>query len=100
MMKISDTEQRLCRSIAGRGIALLEDLRLHVGLPTGGGNTTALDETRGLLTRRLEKLGAKTELVPGDPRPAWLDEGRASGPLPPPAGCRGPAGPAPPPAPT
>lgn len=78
-MPISDVEQKLCRAIAARGDALLDDLKLHVGLPTGGENAAALDETRGLFTRRLEKLGAKTDLTPGDARPAWLGEGRAAG---------------------
>jgi glutamate carboxypeptidase len=91
MMKMSDTEERLCRSIAARGPALLDDLRLHVGLPTGGGNAAALDETRGIMTRRLERLGAATTLVPGDPRPAWLDEGRVAGPIPPTAVSRHPS---------
>jgi glutamate carboxypeptidase len=65
-------ERRVCDALARRGQALLDDLRLHVGLPTGGGNRTALDETRERLTARLQALGAKIELVPGDPKPEWL----------------------------
>jgi len=68
----TDAEKRLCTEIEGRADALLDDLRTHVDLPTGGGNSAALDETRGGLAARLEALGAQTELVPGDPAPAWL----------------------------
>ena len=88
---LSPAERKLCAGIASRRDALLDDLRLHVGLPTGGGNTAALDETRERLTRRLEALGAKTELVPGDPKPEWLFEPGAGNSAPPPtAVCRRP----------
>ncbi|MCC6659699.1 MAG: M20/M25/M40 family metallo-hydrolase [Phycisphaerales bacterium] len=88
---LSPGEEKLRTGIAGRRVSLLEDLRLHVGLPTGGGNTAALDETRGLLTRRLEVLGARTEIVPGDAKPEWLFEpGGGGGQVPPTAVCRMP----------
>ncbi len=54
---------------------MLEDLRLHVGLATGGFNTAALDETRERLCARLRAIGAVCELVPGEPRPEWLYKG-------------------------
>lgn len=87
---LSEQEQRLCAAIESREGALLEDLRRHVALPTGGGNSAALDESRGLLRARLEALGAATELVPGDPRPDWLETDDAAGdrPIPPTAVCR------------
>jgi len=69
---LSAVEQRVCDAIARRERALLDDLRLHVGLPTGGGNRSALDETRERLTTRLRALGAGVEIVPGDPKPDWL----------------------------
>jgi glutamate carboxypeptidase len=71
-MPLSDRENSVCALIARRQSALLDDLRLHVGLPTGGRNTAALDETRGLLAARAGALGAKCELLPGVPRPDWL----------------------------
>ena len=43
--------------------ALLEDLKLHVETPTGGGNLEAIEESRTLLTKRLDALGAKTTLT-------------------------------------
>lgn len=69
---LSDRESRVCRAIHGRAASLLEDLRLHVGLPTGGRNIAALDETRERLTARAKALGASCSIVPGDERPAWL----------------------------
>lgn len=84
------TESALMRRIADRREALLEDLRLHVGLPTGGGNRAALDEERGLLCERLARLGAKVELVPGAPADEWLT---GPGVVPPPtAVCSRPRG--------
>lgn len=77
----SKQDQRLLDNIAARGNALLQDLRRHVELPTGGGNTRALDETRELFTSRLRALGASVEVVPGDPKPDWLYE-PGSGPAP------------------
>lgn len=71
-MALSDLEQRVCEAIAVRRAALLEDLRLHVELPTGGGNADALDKSRGLLTSRAAALGARVDLVPGLDRPEWL----------------------------
>lgn len=76
-------EQRLCGLIEDRAGPLLEDLRLHVGIPTGGRNAAALDETRERLTSRLEALGATTELVPGDSAPDWLYGRDPDAPAPP-----------------
>lgn len=69
---LTERERKLCSIIEARRDALLEDLRLHVGIPTGGGNLKAIERSRTLLTERLEALGATTTLTPGDPRPAWL----------------------------
>ncbi|MEM0983599.1 MAG: M20/M25/M40 family metallo-hydrolase [Planctomycetota bacterium] len=87
---LTENEQRLCAEIASRESALLEDLKLHVGLPTGGHNTPALDESRERLSSRLEALGARTELVPGEEKPAWLSLGEKGGgrAIPPTAVCR------------
>lgn len=71
-MGLSDRERRVCDVIAKGKRALLEDLRLHVGLPTGGRNTAALDETRERLTARAKRLGATVEIVAGEPKPGWL----------------------------
>lgn len=96
-MPLSEFESRICKSIEQRRSAMLDDLRLHVGLPTGGGgaNSPALDETRERLCTRLKAVGAVCSLVPGDPRPDWLykgEEGEAgkgdTGTIPPTAVCR------------
>jgi glutamate carboxypeptidase len=71
-MGLSEKEQRVCDLIRKREGALLEDLRLHVGLPTGGRNVAALDETRERLVARAVAMGAKVEMVPGVARPEWL----------------------------
>ncbi len=80
---LTAAEQRLCALIEGRAGTLLDDLRLHVGIPTGGRNAAALDETRERLTARLGALGAKTELVPGDSAPDWLYGRDLDAPAPP-----------------
>src|ERR1051325_2296476 len=87
-MALTLAEQRLRRSIAARAGELLEDLRRHVDLPTGGGNTAALDETRGIFTERLKALPATRELVPGTPKAEWLYESGVTGTVPPTAICR------------
>ncbi len=71
-MSLSEREQRVCEVIRKRDSALLEDLRLHVGLPTGERNMAALDESRERLTSRARALGAKVASVPGVARPDWL----------------------------
>jgi glutamate carboxypeptidase len=95
MPALPPEHQKLVSLVAARREALLEDLRLHVGLPTGGGNAAALDETRERLTSRLASLGASVELVPGAPKPQWLYEPGAASrsgvnppPIPPTAICR------------
>ena len=89
---LSALEQRVCREIASRREALLADLRLHVGLPTGGNNAAALDETRERLCERLTHLGAARTNVPGIAKPDWLygeEETKAAGASPPPTAiCR------------
>ncbi len=60
------------RAVKARESALLEDLRLHVGIPTGGFNQDGIELTRRLLTGRLEVLGADHRQIPGDPKPDWL----------------------------
>ncbi len=71
-MSLTQAEQRVCAAIQRRSSALLDDLRLHVGLPTGGRNLRALDESRERLTSRAAALGAGVELIPGVERPTWL----------------------------
>ncbi len=84
---LSAAEARLCALIAGREKTLLDDLRLHVGLPTGGRNAAALDETRERLTSRLAALGAGVEMIPGDSAPDWLYGRDPEAPAPPTAVC-------------
>lgn len=91
LMPLAPPEVRLAEVIAARSERLVQDLRLHVGIATGGGNTAGLDRTRELLTSRLAALGAKAELLPGDPKPSWLHGVRASAAIPATAVCRRPA---------
>ena len=69
---LSPKEQQVCDLIASRHEALLEDLKLHVAMPTGGGNLKAIERSRTLLTDRLGALGATTSITPGEARPQWL----------------------------
>lgn len=70
-MPVSASERRVCDAIQSRAPALLEDLRLHVGLPTGGNNTAALDESRERLTQRAAALGAAVTILPGSRHAEW-----------------------------
>lgn len=72
---LSGVEQNIAKAVAERHSALLDDLRLHVGIPTGGFNREGIERTRSLLTTRLEALGARHRQIPGDPRPDWLGGG-------------------------
>ncbi len=71
-VQLTELEQRVARDIETRAHDLLEDLRLHVAIPTGGNNQQAIEETRERFGIRLQELGAKTHVVPGDAKPDWL----------------------------
>lgn len=71
-MGLTSAESSLIKRIESRRRALLDDLRRHVSMPTGGFNTGALDEERSIFCNRLGRLGAKVELVPGEPAEEWL----------------------------
>ncbi len=71
-MSLSAVEQRVVAHVRSRAGELLEDLALHVGIPTGEGHAAGLDETRERLVSRLQSIGAVTRLVPGEPRPSWI----------------------------
>lgn len=66
------SEARLIEAIALRADALLDDLRWHVETPTGPGGAEAIERSRTAITDRLHVLGAKTSMMPGDPRPEWM----------------------------
>lgn len=66
------SEARLTEAINERREALLEDLRLHVETPTGPGGGEAIERSRSLITERLHALGARTSIMPGEPRPSWM----------------------------
>jgi glutamate carboxypeptidase len=70
--QLSALERRVCDEIAQSRGRLLDDLRLHVGLPTGLNNTPGLDESRERFAQRCRGLGASVELVAGEPRPWWI----------------------------
>ncbi len=69
---LTATESKVCALIERRASFLLDDLRLHVETPTGGGHRAGLDETRERFVGRLAALGASSELIAGDERPAWM----------------------------
>ncbi len=89
------TESTICRTIAARAEEMRADLAAYVAIPTGHNHTPGLDELRAILTSRLEALGARTELVAGDPRPEWLLNTDPQDTIPPAAVCRRDAGGAP-----
>ncbi len=69
MAKIADN---LTPAIARRTGAMRADLERYVNIPTGFNHTPGLEELRELVTTRCRALGARVELVPGEPRPDWL----------------------------
>jgi glutamate carboxypeptidase len=71
---LTPQEKDVCEIIAAKADALLEDLKLHVGTPTGGGNLEAIEESRTLLTTRLDAIGATTLTCEGQPKPSWLGD--------------------------
>jgi glutamate carboxypeptidase len=87
LVKLSAQEQRVGEVIAKRAKDLLEDLRLHVGIPTGGNNRSAIEETRERFGIRLVELGAKTHMVQPEPKPEWLLGGEPGAYMPPTAVC-------------
>jgi glutamate carboxypeptidase len=72
-MALAEAERRACDLIEARGGAMLDELAAHVAIPTGRGHAPGLDAYRGLLEARLSSLGAAIDMVPGRPRPAWVD---------------------------
>lgn len=87
-MRGSAAEQRVCEQIAGRSEQLVEELSAMVAIPTAGGNSAGLKELRHRLVSRLVRLGAETELVPGQARPEWLAGPAERWPIEPIAVCR------------
>lgn len=87
-MPLSDAERRLGEIIQRRDAALRADLAALVAIPTGRNHKAGLDEARGLLTSRLSRLGARVELVPGDPKEPWLYGSDDRSSIPPTAVCR------------
>src|SRR5215510_12871761 len=72
-MAMDALEGKLCKFIESRHRAMVDDVRRFVAIPTGMGHAPGLDEFRGLMCERLAALGAKVDLIPGQPRPKWLE---------------------------
>ncbi|NUQ67764.1 MAG: M20/M25/M40 family metallo-hydrolase [Phycisphaerales bacterium] len=86
-MPVTHAEQRLCDSLKARAPAMLADLTRLVAIPTGLNHRAGLDETRGIITQRLEALGAHISIVPGQERDSWLAATGAEPGVPPTAIC-------------
>jgi len=83
-MTLNPLEQHVCETLATRHQAMVEDLREAVEISTKSGHNEGLDRYRALMRARLESLQAATHLIPGDPRPAWIDPDDAGIQAPPP----------------
>ena len=64
-MTISDRERALLDHISGKADDLLDDLRRHVGLMTGGMNLSAIQQSASIFSERCAALGAGVETVSG-----------------------------------
>ncbi len=71
--RTSELEEAVCRAIALRHDAMVNDLAEYVAIPTGKGHTPGLDALRERVVERLTSLGASVSLEPGEPKPAWLE---------------------------
>jgi len=78
-MTLSTTENLVVDTIAAKADAILQDLILHVGTPTGGFNEAGIERTRDLLTSRLIALGATHTQADPTPKPDWLPGGTPGG---------------------
>ncbi len=87
MSGLSPVESRACDLIRAKEAALRDTLSHWVSIPTGHNFAPGLDQLRGLLIERLATLGAKVQMIPGDPKPDWLYGQSADGPIPPTAVC-------------
>jgi glutamate carboxypeptidase len=74
-MPLSGLEQQLNATIASWHAKLQDDLRLHVGIPTGLDHREGLDRTRDIFTSRLRALGAEVSFTAAAQRPDWLYRG-------------------------
>lgn len=84
-MSLNSLEQRVCSVLTARHDAMIADLREAVEIPTKSGYNPGLDTYRTLMQARLEHLGGTSRLIPGDPRPPWIDpDDRGTQPVPPP----------------
>ena len=88
-MGVDAIERKLCEVIAKRDSEMRADLSRWVAIPTGHNHTPGLDEQRQVIVDRLCRLGARAELLAGDPRPEWIGDGGNDGPIPPTAVIRG-----------
>ncbi len=71
--EFDDFERRLIAEIGELDSSLREDLAEVVALPTGHDHREGLDRCRDWFRSRLERIGATIDLVPGRPRPEWLE---------------------------
>ena len=72
-MPLTSLEQRLRQDIAARESQMRAELVQHIAIPTGHNFTKGLNKYRDLLSHHLKSLGAVIEMIPGLPRPHWLD---------------------------
>lgn len=87
-MGLTEQESRLVRSLSQQGPRMLEEVRRLVAIPTGGNSRAGLDETRGIFRERLERLGANSQLIPGDAKDPWLNVESHDPHVPPTLVCR------------
>jgi glutamate carboxypeptidase len=69
---LSELERVVCADVASKSDALLEQIAVHVAIPTGRGHRPGLEQYSALLRSALVELGAEVEEKAPQQAPSWL----------------------------
>ncbi len=72
--ELTPLEHELWTKLHARALAMENDLREFVSIPTGTGHEPGLERFRAIMRARLAALGAEISEIPGDSRPEWVTQ--------------------------